>query len=78
MLSQVLETTGNLSVTRNIAREQEIAAEFRNCFCDSLPQTFTLISKGKFRAFPPHRFCDAISDGTIAEQTGDKDAFAGK
>src|SRR5712691_9524056 len=78
MFAEIAEQLLYLLVAADIAAESQLAAEFPGHFLHAVPHPFPLVCEGKLGAFAPHHFGDAVSDGAIAQQSGDQHAFAGE
>jgi hypothetical protein len=66
----------DLGIVGNVAGQDDIGVEIGGQLADTLLEFIDLVGEGEFGAFAFHGFCNAVSDGAVAEQTDDEGAFA--
>ena len=69
---------GDVLIIGDIADIHLLAAQFRRHLSDAILEAFVLVGEGQLRTFAGAGLGNAPGDGTIAEQSGDEYAFAGK
>ena len=69
---------GDVLIVGDIADIHLLAAQFGRHLGDAILETFVLVGEGQLRTFAGAGLGNAPGDGTIAEQSSDEDAFAGK
>jgi len=78
VLAELLEQAGDLRVILDVEREEQRAAEIGGHLGNPFLEAFVLVREGQFGTFTVHGLGDAVCNGTVAQQTGDQNTFAGE